>query len=184
MQEAPHFLTSPMPLEGEQTFSPEQIPFRGGFIAWGAAALIGAAMIVIRAQTGEFQCMAIILFLFFLLAAVLITFNHWIDSNTLIQATQSHLSYQSPIKKFFHPWDQIPKIRSIRAGQSWRVLIVGTQSSFSLRIKSEPAPDNHRDRARILELPRGDELIRIICSMANLSECEQIDQEWICKKLS
>ena len=180
MQETPHFLTSPMPFEAAETFSPELIPFRGGYIAWGAAVLIGAAMIFIRMQTGKFQCMTIGFFLFFLLAAVLITFNYWVDSNTIIHATQSHLSYQSPMKKFLHQWDQILKIRAMRVGHSWRVLIVGKQSNFSLRIKSESAPNDHR--GRILELPRGDELIRIICSMADLSECEGVDKEWIFKR--
>jgi len=180
MQETPHFLTSPMPLEGEQTFSPELIPFRGGFIAWAAVVLIGVAMIFIKIQTGEFQCMTIGFLLFFLLAAVLITFSYWVDTNTVIHATQSYLSYQSPMKKFLHQWDQILKIRAMRVGQSWRVLIVGKQSNFSLRIKSESTPNDHR--GRILELPRGDELIRIICSMANLSECEHVNNEWIVKR--
>jgi len=182
MHEPPHFLTSPLPLEGEETFKPEMIPFRGGFIAWGAAVIVGITMIFIRVRTGGYQCMTISFFLFLLLAAILITFNHWIDSNTNIMATESHLSYRSPIKKSSHRWDQITKIKVMRAGQSWRVSIIGTQSSFSLRIKSELTPDDHR--GRILELPKGDELIRIICSMADLSTCEYSENTWVCQSPS
>jgi hypothetical protein len=179
MQDPPRFLTSSIVLEKEETFQPELIPFRGGWIAWGAVVLIGFTLFFIRWRTGEYNCMTINFFLFFLLAAILITFNYWIDSNTIILATPSHLSYQSPIKKFFHPWDEITQVKAVRVGQSWRVSILGQNSSFSFRIKSETVPEDHR--GRILELPRGETLAQIICTMANLTKCTYQDKAWICE---
>jgi hypothetical protein len=180
MSEPPFFLSSPLPLKGEASFEPEIIPFRGGMIAWGATGIVGVTLIIIRLRTGGFQCMTISFFLFLLLAAILITFNYWIDSNTIIRATDSQLMYKTPIREFSHGWDQVSEIRATRVGHSWRVTILGTDSSFSLRIKSENAPEDHR--GRILELPKGDELIRIICTKTNLTVCDDVDGTWICSR--
>jgi hypothetical protein len=180
MQEKPLFLTSPMPLKAEEAFRPQTIPFRGGWIAWAATVIIGGTMVFIWLQKGSFQCMTISFFIFFLLASILITFNHWIDSNTVIKATQSQLSYHSPIKKSLHRWDQIQSLRARRVSRSWRVFIDGTNSSFFIRVKSPTAPEDYR--GRILDLPRGEELVGIIMNKAQLSQCELRNNEWICTR--
>jgi hypothetical protein len=137
-------------------------------------------MAFIWLQKGSFQCITISFFIFFLLASILITFNYWIDSNTVIKATQSHLSYHSPIKKSLHRWDQIQSLRARRVSQSWRVFIEGTNSSFFIRVKSPTAPEDYQ--GRILDLPRGEELVGIILNKAQLSQCEFRNNEWICTR--
>lgn len=179
VKQPPDFLTSPMKITEEDTFKPTPIPRRGGIIAWSATLLVGMVAILTMMRSAQFPCLTIALFLFFLLAAILITFSYWVDSRTFIHVTQTQLTYRSPFRHFLQNWQQISEINALKAGQTWRVLVIGKQSSFSIRIGEKSSVESKP--TRILELPRGDILMREICGMANLSKIEKNGDTWVCK---
>jgi hypothetical protein len=178
----PEFLNSPLRIFEEETFQPTAIPRRGGVIAWFAAFLIGIVSMITIFKSGKIPCLTMAFFLFFLFAAVLITFSHWVDSKTSILVSPSQISYQSPFRSFLQNWDQISELNLIRAGHFWRVTIRGEQSFFMIRVDagltSKTAPE------RILALPDGDRLVRIICGMVNLSQVDHVGDNWVCKRTS
>ncbi|OGO17912.1 MAG: hypothetical protein A2Z14_02970 [Chloroflexi bacterium RBG_16_48_8] len=79
VEQPPEFLTSPLELAGEETFQPAPIPRRGGMIAWIATLLIAIVAIMLIFQSGQFPCLTIILFLFFLIAAILVNRRKYFD---------------------------------------------------------------------------------------------------------
>jgi len=180
MEQPPAFLTSPLKLSAEETYQPTQIPRRGGVIAWIATVLIAIAAFVLYYQSGHFPCLTILLFIFFLLAAIMITFNHWVDSKTIIRITPSQISYQSPFRQFLQTWDQITDVKAIQAGHSWRIWVNGNKSFFSTRVGTEQISESRPEK--ILELPHGERLLRLICGMSNLSEIEKIEEGWRCRR--
>jgi hypothetical protein len=182
VEQPPDFLTSPLKITEEDTFKPALIPRRGGIIAWCATLLVAIVAILTMIRSGQIPCLTTAMFLFFLLAAILITFSYWVDSRTFIQVTQTHLTYRSPFRRFLQNWKQISEINTLKAGQTWRVLVIGEQSSFSIRIGEKSSVE--LKPTRVLELPRGDILVREICGMANLSKIERNDDIWVCKKSS
>ncbi|OGO17911.1 MAG: hypothetical protein A2Z14_02965 [Chloroflexi bacterium RBG_16_48_8] len=111
---------------------------------------------------------------------ILITFNYWVDSKTIIRVTPSQISYRSPFRRFLQNWDQISDIKVLHAGHSWRVFINGKETFFSIRVGTELTSETKPER--ILELPHGDRLLRLICGMANLSEIEKIGESWRCRR--
>ena len=182
MEQPPDFLRSPLNIIEEEVFKPTAIPRKGGIIAWVASLLIGIVVIILIMQSRQFPCLTFVLFLFFLIAAILITFSYWVDSKTLIHVAPSQLSYQSPFRKFLWNWDQVSEINALKAGHFWRMVVSGEQSFFTFRIGMER--DSKVQPERILALPHGDRLARIICEMANLSQIEKVGEKWICRKTS
>jgi hypothetical protein len=182
MEQPPDFLRSPLTIIEEEIFKPTTIPYRGGIIAWVASLLIGIVGIILTIQSGKFPCLTFLLFLFFLLAAILITFSSWVESQTLIRVAPSQLLYQSPFRKFLQEWDQILEINAQKAGHLWRIVVNGEQSSFTFSVGAER--DSNIQPQRVLALPHGDRLARLICGMANLSQIDKIGEKWICRKTS
>lgn len=182
MDLSPEFLNSPLNIVEEETFQPTAIPKKGGLIAWAAAFLIGIAAMITIFKSGQIPCLTMAIFLFFLFAAILITFSHWVDSQTSILVTPSQISYQSPFRRFLQNWDQISELTLIKAGHFWRVTIRSEHSFFMIRVDaglaSKPSPE------RILALPNGDRLVRIICGMANLSQVDEVGDSWVCRRTS
>jgi hypothetical protein len=182
MEQPPDFLTSPLESTEEEIFKPERVPFRGGIIAWFAAILVAIVVIIFKMRTGEIPCLTIQIFTFFFLAAVLITFSTWVDSKTVIKVTPSHISYRSPFRKFIQNWDQVSEISLAKAGNFWRVWIRGNQSAFAIRVSTELGSKSQLER--VLDLPHGDRLVRIICGMAKLSQVENVGGKWLCRRAS
>ena len=182
MEQPPDFLNSPMESIEEEVFKPEKVPFRGGIIAWISTILTAIVMIIFSIRTGEVPCLAIQIFCFFFIAAILITFSSWVDSKTIILVTPSHISYRSPFRKFLQNWDQISEISLVKAGNFWRVWVQGDQSSFAIRVSTEPGSESQLER--FLDLPEGDRLVRIICGMSKFSEIEHVGNKWICRRAS
>jgi hypothetical protein len=182
MEQPPDFLRSPLSVIEEETFKPTAIPRKGGLIAWLASLLISIVLIIRITQSRQFPCLTFVLFLFFLLAAILITFSYWIDSKTIIHVTPSQLSYQSPLRRFLQSWDKISEINVLKTGRFWRIIVRGEQSFFTFRVATER--DSKTQPEWVLALPNGDRLARIICGMANLPQVEEVGEEWICRKTS
>ncbi len=182
MEQPPDFLNSPLEFIEEETFQPTAIPHRGGIIAWMATVIVGIVAILTKDPSGQIPCLTVQLFIFFLLAAILITFSHWVDTKTIIHVTPSQLSYQSPFRRFLQNWDQISEIRTIKVGSFWRVLISGEQSSFTIRVHVGGTSKTQAER--FLGLPNGDRLLRIVCGMAGLSQVKKVGEAWICNRAS
>jgi hypothetical protein len=182
MEQPPDFLRSPLRIIEEEIFEPTAIPRKGGIIAWVASLLIGIVVIIRITESRQFPCLTFVLFLFFLFAAILITFSYWVDSKTLIRVAPSQLSYQSPFRRFLKNWDQISEINAHKGGHFWRIVVSGKQLFFTFSVGEER--DSKTQPERVLALPHGDRLARIICGMANLSQIEKVGEKWICSKTS
>jgi hypothetical protein len=180
VNESPTFLTDPMSLQGEEVFRPASFPRRGGIIAWGAFFLTGLVLVLLKVQTDRIPCLPLGLCIFFFLSAMLISFSYWVDSHTIIHAKPNLLCYRNPFKKFQQGWDRITEIHALKAGHSWRVIVIGEDGAFTVRVKSDAQHES--SATEILELPRGDELIRYICGMASLYQIQKEKETWICRK--
>jgi hypothetical protein len=180
MEQPPDFLCTPLKITKEETFQPNVVPRKGGIIAWMATLLVGVVVILSEVQSGQVPCMTLGLFLFFFLAAVLITFSYWVESKTIIHVTPSQLSYRSPFRRNLQNWDQIFEITASKAGHFWQVVIRGEVLFFSIKVSAKDTLKTQS--ASILELPQGDRLVRIICGMSDLSQMKKVEDKWICQR--
>jgi nicotinamide riboside transporter PnuC len=182
MEQPPDFLHTPLKIMREETFRPAPISRKGEIIAWLLTLLIGLVSIIVKMQSGHFPCLTILLLVFFLIAAILISFSHWADSKTLIRVTPPQLSYQSPFRKIQQDWDQVLEINAQKTGRFWRIVVNLEQSFFSFKVNA--ASELKTQPEQVLALPQGDRLVRIICGMANLLQIQNTEENWICKRTS
>jgi hypothetical protein len=120
------------------------------------------------------------MFIFFLSAAILITFGIWADSRTYAQATPEYLLYKSPFRTVYLTWDQVMEVRAAEAGAVWRVVVSGVNGYFRMRVLREEEPSE--SKIRFLVFPQADQFIRIICGMAKLNDPRLDEDEWICTR--
>ena len=180
MDNPPDFLITREMIQEEKIFQPAATSRKGELIAWGSALAIGFVLAIFYFTAREIQCLAGGLFIFFLGAGLLITFGLWVDSRTIAKVTAQYLHYKSPFRDLKLEWNQVEEVRAINAGSVWRVVIIGNNKYFRIRVRGD---DGAKDaNGRFLVFPQSDQLVRIICGMAKLSHPRRIDHEWICKQ--
>jgi hypothetical protein len=180
MENPPEFLTKRETIQDEKIFQPAYANRRGELIAWISAVVIGLLLTIFYFVTREVQCLTAGLFIFFLAAALLITFGLWVDSKTFAKVSPQYLHYKSPFREVRLEWDQVEELRAIEAGSVWRVVVFGAGRYFRIRVlESEEEIEQGR---RFLVIPQADRLVRIICGMAKLRYPRESEEEWICKR--
>ncbi|NIM92458.1 MAG: hypothetical protein GTO18_01920 [Anaerolineales bacterium] len=180
MDQAPEFLSNSKTIDHEELFQPRSESRRGELIAWIAAVVIGILLAILYSQSGQINCFIGLLFAFFLFAGLLMTYSHWVDSRITIRVTPEELDYKSPFRVVNLKWNEVAEVRVIKAGRSYRVIVRGKEAYFAYRVA--PKTEDESDPIRMLGLPRGDELTRIICGMAELGEPKEQEDEWVCEK--
>jgi hypothetical protein len=180
MDNPPEFLIKRETIQDEITFQPASTSRKGELIAWGSALATGLILAIFYFTTREIQFLTAGLLLFFLAAGVMITFGLWADSRTSAKISPDYLHYQSPFRNVKLEWDQVEEVRAAEAGAVWRVIVIGANRYFRIRVlENEEESDTSR---RFLSLPQADRFIRIICGMAKLKYPRQFEDEWICKR--
>lgn len=180
MDNPPEFLIKRETIQKEMTFEPASASRRGELIAWGSAVVIGLLLTIFYFVTREIQCLTAGLFIFFLGAAILITFGLWVDSKTFANVSPEGLQYKSPFRDVKLQWDQVEEVRAMEAGTVWRVVILGAGRYFRIRVH-EGEDDSEKGR-RFLVMPQADRMVRIICGMAKLPHPRRIEEEWVCRR--
>lgn len=180
MDNPPDFLIKREMIQEEKIFQPAPASRKGELIAWGSAVAIGFVLAIFYFTTREIQCLTGGLFIFFLASGLLITFGLWVDSRTVAKVTAEYLHYKSPFRDVQLEWDQVEEVRALDAGSVWRVVIIGNNKYFRIRVRVN---EDDTDAGRhFLVFPQSDQLIRIICGMAKLRPPRLIDEKWICKQ--
>lgn len=180
MENPPEFLLKRETIQSERSFLSGSTSRKGEIIAWGSAVAVGLPLAVFYFTTREVQCLTAGLFVFFISAAVLITFGLWADARTFARVTPQNLHYKSPFRSVNLTWDQVDEVRAADAGAVWRVVVIGANRYFRLRVLREE--DSSESKRRFLVFPQADQLIRIICGMAKLRNPRLIEDEWICSR--
>ena len=180
MKNPPEFLVKREIIQTEVTFQPASASRRGELIAWGSAVVIGSLLTIFYFVTREVQCLTAGLFIFFLGAAILITFGLWVDSKTFAKVSPEHLHFKSPFRDVRLEWDQVEELRAMEAGNVWRVVVSGADRYFRIRVLENE--DETESGRRFLVIPKADRLVRIICGMAKLRHPRKIEEEWVCKR--
>lgn len=180
METPPEFLRKHETIQSERTFLSGSTSRKGELIAWGSAVAVGLPLAIFYFTTREVQCLTAGLFIFFLCAAALITFGLWADSRTFALVTPEYLRYKSPFRTVNLTWDQVEEVRAADAGAVWRVVVIGANRYFRVRVlREEDPPESKR---RFLVFPQADQFIRIICGMAKLRNPRKIEDEWVCTR--
>jgi hypothetical protein len=180
MDNPPEFLIKRETIQNEKTFQPAAGSRKGELIAWGSALVVGLVLTIFYFATREIQCLTGGLFVFFLIAGLLITFGLWVDSKTFAKVSPDGLHFKSPFRNVNLNWDQVDEVRAIKAGTVWRVIVKGGGRYFRLRVlEDEETSETGR---RFMVIPQADRLVRIICGMAKLRYPRNIEDEWVCNR--
>jgi hypothetical protein len=176
----PTFLDSEDTLSAETIFRPFPPNRRGEFIAWSSAVVVGLVTGLLSWQSGRISSLAIFLFVFFSLSAIIISFGNWMEAHTLIRLSPEHVVYQSPVRKVTLALNDVRELWVSSAGRGWRIAVRGEGGYFSYR--SAVRLGGRRNQGVYIGIEHGDRLAALIRSVAQLSPPVFEEGVWLCKK--
>jgi hypothetical protein len=178
----PEFLTSEIEPLVEKIYRPNPPRRRGELIAWASAVALGIMNVVLYRLEERFQIFALILFLFFALAALLISFGNWMDANTNIYIDSKRVHFSSPLRNVNLEGNSIEELWTEKTGKAWRVAVFGRGKYFTFSTESElRGGSNHAMRIGIVG---GEQLARMIRELGRLSAPVAERDAWVCRKSS
>jgi hypothetical protein len=178
----PTFLDSEDTLSSEEFFRPLPPNRRGEFIAWSSAVVLGLVGGVSFWQGGRISSLAIFLFVFFSLSAMIISFGNWMEAHTLIRLSSKHVAYHSPVRKVTLALNDVCELWVSSAGRGWRIAVRGEGGFFSYR--SAARLGGRLKQEVYIGIEHGERLAALIRSMAQLSPPVFEKGVWLCKKES
>jgi hypothetical protein len=178
----PDFLTLEIEPWVEKIFQPFQPTRRGEQIAWVSAVVMGIVNGIVYWQEGRFQLFGLVLFLFFALAALLISFSNWVDANTKIYIDSNRVNFKSPLRKVNLERQMIDELWTQKVGGAWRVSVLGQGKYFIFRTESVMGGGS-KGPLRI-GIEGGEQLTRMIRELGRLTLPVQERNAWVCRKRS
>jgi hypothetical protein len=176
----PTFLNTEDVLSVEETFRPLPPNRRGESIAWSCAVVVGVVSGALFWQSGQISSLAVFLFIFFSLSALLISFGNWMEAHTLIRLSSEQVVYHSPVRKVTLALDDVRELWVSSAGRGWRIVVRGEGGFFSYR--SAARLGGRFDQAVYIGIEHGDRLAGLIRNMAHLSVPVCEGEAWLCRK--
>lgn len=115
-------------------FHPEMVSRRGEYTAWGLTVFSFFAWVLLRGFESPFSKLSLILWVFFLASAVIISFGNWVDRNTEIKLDIDGVGFKNGLRNIWLQWDDILSV-SVFPGQ-WgtkRIRVFGKRGRFDFR---------------------------------------------------
>jgi hypothetical protein len=176
----PEFLTSESEPLVEDHFQPNPPKRRGELIAWTSAVALGIMNVALFRLANRFQLFGLILFLFFALAALLISFGNWMDANTKIYIDSERVHYANPLRDVNLKGTSIEELWTEKSGKAWRVAVFGGGKYFTYSTETELGGGS-KSPMRI-GIKGGERLARMIRELGRLRAPIEERNAWVCRK--
>ena len=111
---------------------------------------------------------------FLLLSAILISISNWSDRNTILILEPSGVEFRNGLRIARLDWDKIEKVSVIPDRWGWRVVVSGTETSFTFRMLSEV-----EFRGKVggqMGFPEGETILEEIIQASELNLTKSNDQ--------
>lgn len=120
----------------QETFTPELLPRRGEWNAWGFALAATAGLFII--QTWAMVPAWVWFFVSFLyFSALSISLGNWMDRRTRLRISPDGVAYENGLRRARLAWDEIKQARVLPARWGRTVQVIGESSHFSFNTLGE-----------------------------------------------
>ena len=124
-------------LANPQTYFPERTPRRGELIAWVLAVVLGVTWVILWLNDGLIAGAALVLAIFILISALVISLNNWMERNTSIRLSEQGVAFRNGLRDVSIPWPEVESVRVLPGtGKSKRVQVIGNRVHFEFRTLS------------------------------------------------
>jgi len=118
-------------------YRPEILPRRGELSAWILTSLSGAAWLVMEVTSTQKYFGILILFVFFLLSALIISLGNWMDRHTQIVIHENSILFQDGLRLIDLSWDEIQHVEIYPSKWGNKVRVLGNERRINYRTLGE-----------------------------------------------
>ncbi len=123
-------------MESTQVFHPTTIPRTGERNAWILTAVAVVAYLLLW-RLSEANAVLLVMVIFLLLSASLISLGNWIDRKTALILSPGGVEFSNRLRNVHLDWQQIEDVRVTSDRWGSRVQVAGADASFNFRMLSE-----------------------------------------------
>lgn len=153
-----------------RVYHPELIPRRGEVTAWIATGILGLTLAVIVIIGQRVSWLIVILILFLLLSAGVISLGNWMDRRTVIQIEADGIEYRNGLRRVRMAWLDIQEVRADPTAWGKRVHVRGKQAYFIFHTLGEV---RHKGELKgRMGFEEGDEILRQVVLKSGLQILE------------
>ena len=120
-----------------QVFHPETISRQGERNAWILSGFAVVVSLLLMWRYAAPPAWIVILTVFMLLSAMLISLSNWVDRRTVLTINADGIAYRNGLRQVTLTWDQIEKIKVAPDRWGQRVHVMGSRAAFNFRLLSE-----------------------------------------------
>jgi hypothetical protein len=158
-------------MDSTRVFHPEKISRRGEATMWALAIVSLGAWILLRSSTTAASPWYTVFVLLLILSAASTTLGNWMDRKTVLILRPKGLDFRNGLRDIALAWDEIQEVQVIPSRWGKQAHIVGHDSHFSFRTRSELT---HKGKIRAkMGFSKGDYIIEQILNQSGLQETDQ-----------
>ncbi len=125
------------PLEEPREFQPILLSRRGELFAWLTAILSILAWLILRWKVSALVSIIPFLAVFFVFAALSISFGNWVDRRTLLRLEPTGVSFRNGLRNVHLEWSEINRMEVLNSSLGSKVRVYGEKAHFDFRTLGE-----------------------------------------------